>query len=252
MKIQYASDLHLEFPVNRKFMEQNPLLPKAETLILAGDIILLRDLEKHQDFFSYLSDNFKAVYWIAGNHEFYHYDIADKSGTFQENIRENVFLLNNTTITIEDVHLVFSTLWSKISDANKWVVERGLNDFRLIKHNGLRFSAELYNQLHHENFEFIERELKRLKNQKSVVVTHHVPTFLNYPKKYKGDALNEAFATELFDFIEENEPNFWIYGHHHSNTKNFEIGKTKLLTNQMGYVQNGESEDFEKDKIFTI
>ncbi|MEM9885795.1 MAG: hypothetical protein AAF849_07880 [Bacteroidota bacterium] len=32
----------------------------------------------------------------------------------------------------------------------------------------------------------------------------------------------------------------WIYGHSHGNRKAFEIGETKLLTNQLGYVEMGE------------
>jgi Icc-related predicted phosphoesterase len=61
---------------------------------------------------------------------------------------------------------------------------------------------------------------------KTVVITHHVPTLLNYPEKYKGDVLNEAFAAELFDLIEDSKPDYWIYGHTHSNSADFEIGKT--------------------------
>lgn len=252
MDIQYASDLHLEFPVNRTFIKQNPLLPKAETLILAGDIILLRDLERHQDFFSYLSDSFKTVYWIAGNHEYYHFDIVDKCGAFCENIRSNVFLLNNTTAVVDGVHLVFSTLWSKISETNRWNIERGLNDFKAIIYMGNHFTADLYNQLHIENLKFLKKELARLRGDRVVVTTHHVPTFLGYPEKYKGDGLHEAFATELFDFIKYTQPNYWIYGHHHYNSSGIKIGNTRLQTNQLGYLQHKENEGFVFDKTIEL
>ena len=38
MRIQYASDLHLEFPQNTDFIMSNPLKVTGEILILAGDI----------------------------------------------------------------------------------------------------------------------------------------------------------------------------------------------------------------------
>ena len=85
-----------------------------------------------------------------------------------------------------------------------------------------------------------------------MVVTHHVPTYKNYPEKYKDSIINEAFAVELFDFIETFAPDYWIYGHTHGNTPDFEIGKTKLLTNQLGYMKYGEQDGFNNDKHFII
>jgi len=36
--------------------------------------------------------------------------------------------------------------------------------------------------------------------------------------------LNEAFAVELFELIEDSGPDYWIYGHHHNNIPDFSIG----------------------------
>jgi hypothetical protein len=75
---------------------------------------------------------------------------------------------------------------------------------------------------------------------------------MNYPEAYKGDILNEAFAVELFDMIEATGPDYWIYGHIHGNTPAFEIGKTQLLTNQLGYVRFREHLQFNTKKIITL
>ena len=127
-----------------------------------------------------------------------------------------------------------------------------MSDFHVIKYGSYRFSTQRFNQLHTESLNFLKQELENKQTDKNVVVTHHVPTFMNYPPKYKGDILNEAFAVELFDLIETTSPDYWIYGHSHENTPNFEIGKTRLLTNQLGYVMSGENEFFDNRISFDI
>ena len=161
-------------------------------------------------------------------------------------------MINNSSVLHQDTKLIFSTLWSNISPANQWQIERGLSDFQVIKYNGFRLSAEWYNQLHNDSLSFITQEIQQINAGKTIVVTHHVPTFLNYPKQYKGDVLNEAFAVELFDIIESSSIDYWIYGHHHSNTPDFEIGNTSLLTNQLGYVQQNENQLFSQNKAIVL
>ena len=251
MKIQYCSDLHLEFPENKNFMEENPIIAEGEVLILAGDIIPFSRINKANEFFDYLSGSFEKVWWIPGNHEYYHYDLVEKKGTFNEQVRDNVHLVNNSTFDYRNVRFVFSTLWSRISPPNAWEISRGLNDFQLIKCNGNRLTPDDYNQLHINSLEFLNNELVN-KSVKTVVVTHHVPTFLNYPEKYKADVLNEAFASELFEQVEASQANYWIYGHHHQYVEPFTIGTTTLLTNQLGYVKYGEHECFKRDRCFEI
>jgi predicted phosphohydrolase len=250
--IQFASDLHLEFPANKEFLKQNPLQAVSDVLVLAGDIVPFAVLDKHKDFFSYVANHFETTYWLPGNHEYYRFDLAERCGVQHEKIRSNVFLVNNTSIIHGDVKLIFSTLWSKISPRYQWEIERGLSDFHTIKYNGHRFSSEQYNRLHEESLAFIQNELKTAKENKRAVFTHHCPTFLNYPEQYKGSVLNEAFAVELFDLIEASDVSFWVYGHHHSNIPEFMIGNTRLVTNQLGYVHQNEHTLFETGKYLSF
>lgn len=90
---------------------------------------------------------------------------------------------------------------------------------------------------------------KKLKN---IVVSHHVPTFQHYPKEYLGSVLNEAFATDLDGFIEASEADYWVYGHHHAATGDFNIGKTTLVTNQLGYVHHDEHEGFDGGRVLSF
>jgi len=252
MKFQYCSDLHIEFPDNKKFLREKPLKPEAEVLLLAGDIVLFAELDKHKDFFAYLSDNFRQTYWVPGNHEYYNYNLAAKSGSFKENILQNVTLLNNTVIDESGINIIASTLWSKIGDRNHGMIEYNMNDFRFIKYNGWKLTASIFNQVHDECLRFMTKVLRESIDQKSLVMTHHIPTFLNYPTRFKNDILNDAFAVELFDLITEHGPDVWIYGHHHQSIVEFSIGKTRLLNNQLGYVKYESTEKFNVSQIVEI
>ena len=252
MKIQYCSDLHLEFPDNQNYLKANPILPLGDILILAGDITLLRVKDNYKWFFKKLSKQFKAVYWIPGNHEYYYSDQATIATPLFEKIFENVFLLNNKTIVIENVELIFSTLWSHIPVQQEWVTQKNVSDFEVIKKEGKTIMPNDFNAMHAVDLAFIKTEIAKPTGNKKIVVTHHVPTLMHYPKQYLNSQINGAFATELFDVIESSNVDYWIYGHHHCNTPDFKIGKTTMLTNQLGYVHHQENILFKNDKFIEI
>ena len=252
IKVQYCSDLHLEFKENLRYIQKKPLIPVADILILAGDILPFALHEKPNDFIDFVADNFEKVFWIPGNHEYYHFDLKEISNPLYEKLRSNIFLVNNYAEFIGDTKIIFSTLWSHIQLHNSWQIRKSLSDFLVIKNNGKLISVQDFNQLHETSFAFIEKSLEENKLGKNVVTTHHVPTLLNYPEQYKNSPLNDGFVVELFDFINRSNISHWIYGHHHSNIKDFEIGTTKMLTNQLGYVQHGEQIGFRQDAFIEL
>ena len=269
MNFQYASDLHLEFAQNKKVLLKKPLLPSADILLLAGDIMPLCDMHLHQDFLNYLSDHFKMTYWLPGNHEYFGVDLSTFPTSFEDAIRTNILLLNNKVKLIEDaagpIQLVFSTLWSHIPTHLAEIVEKRMRDFKALTHNGKEITSLEYNQLHQDALRFLDYTLggssdlhtqsgleEGSKLTRKLVVSHHLPSFLNYPKKYQNDPINAGFASNLDDFIQKTAPNAWIYGHHHSNISPFLIGKTHLYTNQLGYVKFKEGVGFSRNVMVNV
>ena len=62
MRIQYASDLHLEFRENSSFLKHNPLAVAGEVLVLAGDIGYIGDENySRHPFWDWASGNYSRV-----------------------------------------------------------------------------------------------------------------------------------------------------------------------------------------------
>ena len=255
MNFQFASDLHLEFAQNKKLLSKKPIRPVQETLIIAGDLMPLTAMDQHQDFLNFLSDHFKMTYWLPGNHEYYGSDLATMPSNFEESIRPNILLLNNITKVIPDpegpIELIFSTLWSHIPPHIAEIVGKRVQDFDQIQWKSGKMTPHLYNQIHQNALDFLATALGS-NNTRKMVISHHLPSFLNYPKKHQNDPINACFASNLDDFIQKTAPNAWIFGHHHSNIPPFLIGKTMLYTNQLGYVKFKEGAGFNRSASITI
>ena len=253
MKIQYASDLHLEFEENTDFLISNPLKVTGEILILAGDIHVIdsRNFMKNP-FWDWASKNYKQVIVAFGNHEFYHsYDLGAMKDGFKYKIRDNVYYYYNCVITIDDIDIIVSTLWSYIHKENEKACENGVNDFYVIKYNGKVLTSKEFNIEHKKCLEFIKKSMNESKAKTKIIVTHHVPSDLLNAKEFKGSHINNAFTVDLTDYIKTCGAKYWIFGHSHRNINKI-IGDTSCLCNQVGYVMCDENKTFENDKCIEI
>lgn len=253
MKIQYASDLHLEFHDNSRFLKENPLLPTGEILILAGDIGYLNDdnYNKHP-FWDWASENYKQVVVAVGNHELYkYYDLTEMPQGLVCSIRDNVKCYYNAVVRIENVDIIVSTLWAKIPLEEAYPTERGVTDFHRILYKGETLTFADFNREHDKCFHFIQNEIVRSAADHIIVVTHHVPSFQLASPDFTGSKINGAFTVELKSFIENSPIEYWIYGHSHRNIDKV-IGKTQCVSNQLGYVFHNEHHTFDPGKVIEI
>lgn len=253
MKIQYWSDLHLEFKENAKYLMERKIKAIGEILILAGDITYWGDSYFAHPFFDKLSEKFKTVYMIPGNHEFYGgFDISILDQPVKINIRPNIFLVNNVVETIAGVDFFFTALWGIIKPQNEFYIESNMSDFHLIKRNGKTLTAKDYSQLCSASYHFLDNAIKDSKSKKKVVVTHHCPTEKANAKEFWKSQLNNAFVVELYDFIYHNPIDYWIFGHTHRNEPLVEINGTKVVSNQLGYLHLLEYRTFKIDACINL
>lgn len=252
MKIQYCSDLHLEFALNNQYILENPMPVSGDILILAGDIVPLHEEFLKNDFFDIISPLYKMIFWVPGNHEFYHKDMMELPAAMYLKVRENIYIVNNINLVYNKVHFIFSVLWSKISPQNARIVEQNVSDFDCILINDKKLRASDYNTLHTESLNFIKNCVYHHPGLPKIVVTHHLPSVECNLSINNNSVINEAFCVDLTDFIKECDVNFWLYGHSHFNQKPLYIRNTLLLTNQLGYVHLNEQESFKHNAYFVV
>lgn len=198
MRIQYASDLHLEFGANTSFLREHPMNPVGEILILAGDTGYLGDdqLIRHP-FWDWASDNFREVIAIPGNHELYRgFDINDLTQEWELQIRSNVRYVYNKLIRLDDsTDLIASTLWLDIPPKNGLLTQLNVSDFHCISNGEKPLDRERFNEEHKKCRDFIENTLHESTADKMLVVTHHVPSFSLMSEEFKDSPINGAFTS---------------------------------------------------------
>lgn len=269
MKIAIASDVHLEFGDLLLKNEEN-----ADVLILSGDICVAKDIgapdphnfmegarsNRFRDFFKRCSFQFPHVIFIMGNHEHYNGDFADSQiklqAMFNQECLSNVYFLEKTSVTIDDVIFVGGTLWSDMNreDPETLLQIAGLmNDFRIIQNSHQRVSYKNFVPVYDETgtkkldanlqpimkAEFHSRPAKftpqdalddhklclaHIKevigsgtpDQKFVVVGHHAPSRLSTHPKYAHDIVMNGGYSSSLDEFILNNPRIKLWTHGHT------------------------------------
>jgi len=261
MKLHICSDLHIEF--------HEYFIPEMEdekniVVILAGDIGLAKTPNTYVDMIKNTCERFKHVIMILGNHEHYKGKFPSTYSTIWCNTLdfENFDLLEKETLVLGEVAFICATLWTDMNKNNPvtmMTAQNMMNDYKCIRTGPesepwLKKLKPLDTMSDHMRAkEFILPAIKQHKDagHKVVVVTHHLPSFLSVPDRYKGDDLNGAYASELFDDIFDLKPELWIHGHMH-NSCDYMIGDTKIICNPRGYWKDELNKDFDDTLIVEV
>lgn len=255
MRIQYVSDLHLEFLDNTRWIAEHPLEVCGEVLLVAGDsgYVNMPDYA-HHPFWRWASDHFEHVIIALGNHEFYQFaDLADFPDGLVGEIYPNVHYYYNHVVSLGDADVIVSTLWARISPENMYYTEHGVNDFYRIMYHGHRFSAPDFNEEHERCLRFLMNAVESSNAGTKIVLTHHVPTELCTAPEFRGSLINGAFTVDLGNYIANADIDYWVYGHSHRNI-DAEIDGTKIISNQLGYISHDEhlKNGFKPSKWFAV
>lgn len=224
MRIQYVSDIHLEFESWREnfddivvpthlvsgFDESSKLGNNTKNiLILAGDICTTQHLDLLRRFLRYCRTNWEVVAYIPGNHEYYHTSIQAGNKILRKLcLEEDVLYCPKRLISIphpnkpSSVKIICTSLWSNIDPNYEQEIVDKLNDYKLID----GFKPSDANRMHQEMKSFIFTTIENCRkvdeNCQIIVATHHAPTLQGtcFPS-HVGTPLNSAFCSDCTDIM---------------------------------------------------
>mmetsp|Transcript_34229 Transcript_34229/g.78443 ORF Transcript_34229/g.78443 Transcript_34229/m.78443 type:complete len:198 (+) Transcript_34229:91-684(+) len=125
LRIQLASDLHLEFMRGQRPSLDAVLTPAAPILALLGDIHVLGKADHAAAYESFVAEaarRFERVLLLAGNHEFYsdprapvaHAKIIAKLHAIAQRCGNHVTFLHDAAVELDGVRVFGSTLWAHL------------------------------------------------------------------------------------------------------------------------------------------
>lgn len=248
MKIQYLSDIHLEYYDLTKIPRiLQQIVPQTNICVLAGDIGYVYQ-KSYIAFLKGVATRFEHVFLIHGNHEYY--QLKENKGKSMEQILartyqlleehqlHNIHFLYRSHYDIGKYRFIGSTLWSNI-DKNKLLT----NDIEFIYEN----SIENMNQLHEEERTYIKEALIQAEEEQKevIMITHYLPSYqLNHPKYAKYVEHFHCFSSHSDDLI-RHPVKAWIFGHTHTIVEE-ELYGVSCVANPIGYKGENQNVSFIK------
>ena len=243
MKIRVLSDLHLEF-------EDFCIVYQGEDiLILAGDIC--PDFKRASNLIKqYINTYNIPVILILGNHDFWYNSFDIVRELWKKEKINNFYLLDNNIVKIGDILFVGTTLWTDATNDELDIVSWYVADFDHI----YDMNSEKWIEENVKAIKFLKQTVRDNKNEKIVVITHHLPSYKSIAPKYEGNKYNAGFANNGLDrFILSSNIHTWIHGHTHIN-RDYMLGGTRIICNPRGYISKNriENPEFNPNLIIEI
>jgi predicted phosphohydrolase len=250
VNFQIVSDLHIEYMDNEEIDMKEFITPVADNLILAGDIGSLYREKQLFNFIEQCCDNFKQVYYVPGNHEYYTLKFINKVNqlyklrgilySFEKKI-PNLKILDRHYVEIDNYIIAGCTLWSNL-DNNQ------LPKFRV---RIADINTRIYNIYFKRDVEFINKMIETKRDDQQIIIITHYPPTKNIISPKSFDKFSFLYFSDLDYLLCKEKIHTWICGHIHFNFNMHTDGGTHLVGNQKGRERDNIT-DFSKNLVLAF
>jgi len=237
MRVQLASDLHLDL-LERRWPLEQLIAPArgADLLVLAGDI------HRGRRAIELFADWPVPVLYLAGNHEYYDGLWEQLRGDLRRAADgTSVHFLDNDAIEVGQLRFLGCTLWTdyRVSGHAQSLAMEAAEEFvldhrRIRTRSGPLRAAQVLVD-HQRSRQWLGQHLSRAYGGRTVVITHHAPHPGSIHPRYAGDPVNGAFVSDLTELVVLAD--VWLHGHVHDSF-DYRVGGCRVVSNPRGYAAN--------------
>ena len=246
MKIQIASDLHLEFWDGTNANQVKKV--DRDLLILAGDISVGTGAK------AFIKEHLKIspVVYVPGNHEYYDWMMRDELDAWWRNQAAkklpDLHYLQMDEVVLDGVRIKGATWYSDFWGEGSEYAQQGIADFKYPYNQPGIWDTDKHLDAHVQATEWLKQG-----ERADVIVTHFPPTKEAIAKIYMSpnpaSIFNSYFINDKEDLVRELNPKLWISGHTHT-PFDYMVGNCRCVGNPRGYPN--ESNLFSVAKIIEI
>ncbi len=225
MKIQFFSDVHLEFGAT-------PLpVTDADVIVAAGDVNI------GATGVAWLKASGKPTIYVAGNHEYYGGDVNQVQREIRSAVAGSaVRFLECDSAEIDGVRFLGTTLWTDFLGGDSAVMatlRENMNDYQQIGYRGRLLDPRDLAAINRASRAWLEAQLASAFAGPTVVVTHHAPLFASW-RSSPNSLFMPAYCNDLSRLMHRYPIALWVHGHVHARS-DYHANAARVVCNPRGY-----------------
>ena len=243
MKINYFSDIHLEFG-----WLESPVTD-ADVVVAAGDIGVGPEAVE------WLARIPQPVLYVAGNHEYYGGELASTCAAIRDACEgTNVTFLEQKEVVFGKTRFLGTTLWTDFSDGDERILLRAashMNDYQQIRYADRLLQPADILAVNAAANAWLSQQIQQPFDGQTVVITHHAPSHKSWDPPPKDSAFLASYCNDMDELLDRASVGLWIHGHIHQ-TADYRIGETRVVCNPRGYHGYQSVEGFDEGTLIEI